>query len=114
MNKITKGYVNRFDLIKFTQILPSGRRVCETYFKQPNVEEWTIQYTTDSAYHICPYDGIFRDCGNCDVYEEAGDEEDFIERCLAHIQRINSMELARRCTLCERDENCDVYYWSNF
>ena len=34
MDKITKGYVNRFDRIKFTQLLPSGRRIYEEYIRQ--------------------------------------------------------------------------------
>jgi len=114
MDKITKGYVNRFDKIKFTQVLPSGRSVYEEYIKHPYADEWYIKYSSDSAHHICPYDGMFRECVDCEVYDEAVDDEDFVELCLSREIRIDSTELARRCTLCEKGTNCKVDYWSNF
>ena len=114
MNKITKGYVNRFDRIKFTQVLPSGRHVYEEYTRQPHKEMWCIEYSSDSAHHICPYDGVFRECIDCEVYDKAVTDEDFVELCLAHIIRIDSTELARRCMLCEKGINCKVEYWSEF
>lgn len=114
MDKITKGYVNRFDRIKFTQLLPSGRHVYEEYIRQPHTENWYMKYSSDSAHHICPYDGMFRECIDCEVYDEAVDDEDFVELCLSHEIRIDSTELARRCTLCEKSKNCKVDYWSNF
>lgn len=114
MNKITKGYVNRFDLIKFTQVLPNGRHMFETYFREPNKETWKIQHSTDSAYHICPYDGIFRECGECEVVLESANDEEIVEKCLQKLERISSEGLARRCTLCEQTADCKVDYWSNF
>ncbi len=114
MDKITKGYVNRFDKIKFTQVLPSGRYVYEEYTWHPLIKQWYIQYSSDSVYHICPYDGIFRECKDCEVYNEAIDDEKFIELCSARTCWVSSNELARRCTLCEKGKNCKVDYWSNF
>lgn len=114
MDKITKGYVNRFDRIEFTQVLPNGRHVYEEYIRHPRTETWYIEYSSDSAYHICPYDGIFRECVDCYAYNEAVDDEDFVELCLQHEIRVSSTELARRCTLCEKGEGCKVKYWSNF
>lgn len=114
MDKITKGYVNRFDRIKFTQVLSSGRKVYEEYIRKPNTEKWYVQHSSDSAHHICPYDGIFRECVDCEEYENAVDDEDFVEGCLARTEWVLSTELARRCTLCEKGKNCKVDYWSNF
>lgn len=114
MNKITKGYVNRFDTIKFTQTLPSGRCVHETYYREPGKEMWRIQHTTDSAYHICPYDGIFRECNECDAVLKSANDDEIIEKCLQKLERISSEGLAHRCTLCEQTVGCTVNYWSNF
>lgn len=114
MDKITKGYVNRFDMIKFTQILPSGRRIHETYYREPAKEMWRIQYTTDSAYHICPYDGTFRECGDCNAVLDSVEDTEIVEKCLEKMMRVSSEVLARRCTLCEKGKNCKVDYWSNF
>lgn len=114
MDKITKGYVNRFDKIKFTQVLPGGRKVYEEYIRKPNTEKWYVQHSSDSAHHICPYDGIFRECVDCEEYENAVDDEDFVEGCLARTEWVLSTELARRCTLCEKGKGGKVDYWSNF
>lgn len=30
---------------------------------------WNARYQTTSVYHICPYDGVFRKCINCDMFD---------------------------------------------
>lgn len=97
MKKVTKGYVNRFDVIKFIDTLPSGRHVYEIYTRVRPETMWTIMHSTDSTYHICPYDGIFRNCSDC-----GANAEDFdVQFCLDKLERISSEALAERCTLCE-------------
>ena len=105
--KITKGYVNHYQTIKMAQTLPSGRHVFVEYKKTPT-DKWYAHYSTDSAFHICPYSGEFKECSDCDAYFDAVDDEDFIESCLQYEERISSEEMASRATACVNADGCKI------
>ena len=92
--KITRGYVEHYNTVVFTETLPSGRHIEQTYTKTP--KGWLAMHSTDSAYHICPYDGVFRQCQEC-----GADKEDFdVEFCKSKREYITGDELAARCNDC--------------
>lgn len=110
MKQITKGYVNHYDTIKMVQTLPSGRHICVEYKKTPS-DKWYAHYSTDSAFHICPYSGEFKECNKCDAYLNAVDDEDFIEGCLQYEERISSNEMAARAIACVNAEDCTIEFY---
>ena len=57
---------------------------------------WKVTHTTNSAYHICPYDGIFRNCKDCGALEDDFD----IKFCLKKQQLISSGALSNRVNDC--------------
>ena len=92
--KVTVNYVENFSTITFTQPLSKGRYIEEVYTKTP--KGWLLMYTSNSAYHICPYDGAFRDCRQC-----GADKEDFsMDFCLKKRQYFSSAALVERIGLC--------------
>lgn len=101
-DKITKGYVNHYQTITMTQTLPSGRNVYAKYVRIGK-DKWNPIYSTDSAYHICPYDGQFRDCKVCDVTINGLD-------CISHEEVISSAEMASRATACANAKNCTINF----
>lgn len=105
--KITKGYVNHFVRIKFTQTLPSGRHIWATYVKVPD-KKWAVYYSTDSAYPICQYTGEFKGCNQCEVYLNSSIEENFVKKCIALEEKIDSEEMARRANDCIKAIDCTV------
>lgn len=105
--KITRGYVNHYQTIKMAQTLPSGRHVFVEYVKTPN-DKWVATYSTDSAYHICPYNGQFIDCAQCAAVIEAANDEDIVKNCFTREERISSEEMASRATACVNADGCKI------
>ena len=66
--KVNKDYVNQYRKIILTQPLAHGKYIQQVYTKEGLT--WKVTHTTNSAYHICPYDGIFRNCKDCGALED--------------------------------------------
>ena len=62
-----------------------------------------ILYSTDSAYHICPYDGRFRDCKTCDATINNLD-------CSGYEEIISSTEMAQRAAACSKAPDCTIKF----
>ena len=111
MVKITRAYVVRFDEIEMEQLLPSRRKITVKWHKRPD-KSWIPFYSTDSAFHICPYNGQFKDCRDCIAYSE--DMVIWDKNCndIWEKEAINSNEMASRATACANAEDCSIVYRS--
>lgn len=109
--KITRAFVTHHNLITMEQILPSGRKVWATWGRLKK-DEWLPSYKTDSAYHICPYDGAFKDCKTCDMYDEDGGT--MFDNCMEwwNKQKITDEEMASRATACANAAGCTIKFGS--
>lgn len=92
--RITKDYIEQYDKIVFTQPLAHDKYIKQVYDKLSN--GWGLMYLSNSVHHICPYDGVFRNCAEC-----GGLEEDFdISYCTDKMQVISSAALIERINDC--------------
>ena len=102
--KITKDYVEFYKKIEFIQPLAKGAYLKEIYTQclpqKPGM--WLISYESNSAHHVCPYDGRFMTCEKCMADYSPVDEEDEVEYCLQFEQRVTSKELAKRVNTCKK------------
>jgi hypothetical protein len=101
--KVNKDYVNQYSKIIFTQPLAHGKYIQQTYDKTD--KGWLVTHSTNSAYHICPYDGIFRNCKDCGALEDDFD----VKFCLKKQQIISAGALANRANDC-LSVNLDVQF----
>lgn len=92
---INKDHIEGYSTIIFTQPLAGGRRIREIYKKVSYL--WEISYDSDAPYHVCPYDGIFRDCKSCGALDDDFD----IKYCTNKITRITSKTLVDRIKKCQ-------------
>ena len=92
--KVNKDYVNQYKTIVMTQPLAKGKYIKLTYTKES--DGWHARYSTDSAYHICQYDGIFRNCKDCGALEEDFD----IGCCLKKEQILSAGAVSVRVNEC--------------
>lgn len=92
--KVNKDYVNQYSKIIFTQPLAHGKNIQQIYDKTD--KGWLVTHATNSSYHICPYDGIFRNCRDCGALEEDFD----VKFCLKKQQIISSGALSERTNDC--------------
>ena len=109
MKKITRAYVSHFDNISMTQSLPSGRIVQCEWTRDEN-GRWHSNYSSNSVYHICKYSGIFKDCQNCECYND--DAEIMSKQCAAQGETITMDEMASRATACANAEGCTIKFRS--
>lgn len=92
--RITKEYIEQYNEIELIQPLAHDKYIKQVYDKFP--AGWRLMYLSNSAHHICPYDGIFRNCIEC-----GGLEEDFdISYCINKVQMISSAALIERINDC--------------
>ena len=94
--KVNAKYVDNYGTITFTQPLSKGRYIEEVYTKTP--KGWLLMYTSNSTYHICPYDGQFRNCSDCG----ASDEKFDMNFCLNKRQYFSTAALVERIDLCQK------------
>lgn len=87
-------------MIVLTQPLNKGYYIQQVYFNKP--EGWTLRWDSNYPKHICPYEGIFRNCIDCGLNEE-------IDYCLHKAQIVSKKELIRRIKLAE-DAGCEVKF----
>jgi len=88
------------DVVVLTQPLKKGYYVQQVYFNQP--EGWTLCWNSNYPKHICPYDGIFRNCVDCGIDAD-------IDYCLDKAQVVSRKELVRRIKLAE-GAGCEVKF----
>lgn len=65
--KINPDYLQDISKVTLIQPLKYGK-VTQTYTRQG--KGWKVTHGTTSAFHICPYDGIFRNCRDCGALED--------------------------------------------
>ena len=92
--KVNKDYVNQYHQVVLTQPLAHGKYIRQTYNKTKH--GWVITHSTNSAYHICPYDGQFRNCKDCGALEDDFD----IKFCLKKQQVVGAAALSERVNDC--------------
>lgn len=93
--KVNKDYVSQYKKIIMTQPLAHEKYIQLTYEKDID-GRWKTRYSTNSVYHICPYDGIFRNCKDCGALEEDFD----ISFCLDKTQIVSAGALSGRINDC--------------
>ena len=89
-----RQYLNTYTVIIFTQKLANGAKLFETYRKIDGFNRWVIDYSSTSAYHICPFDGNFRECESCEGYNDINGVY-----CLSKQKVVSTHELSRRIVL---------------
>ena len=109
MNKYTRAYVSHFDTIVMTQTLPTGRIVRCDWLRDDN-KLWHPIYSTNSAYHICQYSGLFKDCKNCKCYND--DATIMSRNCAQESEALSMDEMASRATACANAKGCTIDFRS--
>lgn len=92
--RINKDYVDRYNEIELIQPLTHGTHLKQIYNKEGN--RWAVTYSSTSVYHVCPYDGVFRNCRDCGALEEDFD----VKFCTKKLQHISSAALVERIVDC--------------
>lgn len=94
VRKVNKDYVNQYSIITMVQPLAHEKYIKLTYEK--GKDGWHARYSTNSAYHICPYDGNFRNCKDCGALEDDFD----VKFCLKKEQILSAGALSVRVNEC--------------
>lgn len=93
--RVNKDYVNQYSKIILTQPLAHGKHIQLT-FEKTDKNWWKARYSTNSAYHICPYDGNFRNCKDCGALEDDFD----VNFCLKKEQFLSAGAVSVRANEC--------------
>lgn len=92
--KINKDYLSQYTQVSMIQPLANEKYIKLTYDKTD--KGWKATYSTNSAYHICPYDGNFRNCKDCGALEDDFD----VKFCLKKEQILSAGALSVRVNEC--------------
>ena len=70
--KVNKDYLQNYTKVIMTQPLPKGNKLFMTFNLNDDKEWWTASYSTnrECVYHVCPYDGQFRNCKDCGALDD--------------------------------------------
>ena len=70
--KINKDYLQNYTKVIMTQPLPKGNKLFMTFNLNDDKEWCTASYSTnrECGYHVCPYDGQFRNCKDCGALDD--------------------------------------------
>lgn len=111
VKKITRPFITHHNQIIMTQFLPTGRKVWVEWVRSDK-NKWLPIYKTDSAYHICPYTGLFGACAFCDAYND--DAKIMEKNCWTRWERewIDDNEMASRATACANATGCTIDFRS--
>lgn len=93
-HKVTTDFIENYSVIKLIQPLAHDRYVIQECIKTPE-GKWSIKFSTNSAYHICEYDGVFRKCVDC----ELNNSEEYVN-CITKQQILSSGALVGRIKDC--------------
>lgn len=96
--RITKNYIEQYNKIVFTQPLAHQKYLKQIYDKCDN--GWLISYESNSVYHVCFFDGVFRDCKECGILEDDFD----MSYCVSKTELISSAALIERINDCMKAE----------
>lgn len=109
--KITRAYITHFNQISMEQLLPSGRKVCVEWTRIDK-NGWLPIYSTDSVYHICPYNGRFGACLVCKAYND--DAKTMADNCWKEWQKelISNEEMTSRAIACADAPGCTISFRS--
>ena len=94
IRKINKSYIEQYKKITMIQPLAHNREVLQIALRRDN--GWFVKFSTNSPHHICPYDGVFRNCKDCGALDDKFD----IKICLNKLQILSSAALCRRINDC--------------
>lgn len=92
--KVTESFIKDYDRVVLTQPLAHNKYLKQVY-DQCN-KGWLLSYVSDSVHHICPFDGVFRDCKECGALDEDFDTN----FCTNKVQLISSRALVKRIKDC--------------
>ena len=92
-----KTYLDKYEMVVLTQPLANSRYIKQIYERTPN-NRWFLIWESNSTYHICPYNGVFRKCADC-----GADEDDFdLSYCEKFYTYVDDKELSARIRDCKR------------
>lgn len=94
--RINKEYVEQYNRVILTQPLAHDTILQQIYIREG--KRWRITYASTSIHHICPYDGVFRNCKDCGALEDDFD----LEFCGKKTMFISSGALVKRIEDCKR------------
>ena len=95
---LSDNRLNSYNTIVLTQHLAYNKYLKQIYDKCN--KGWLISYQSDSAYHVCFFDGVFRDCKECGILDEDFD----ISYCVSKTELISSAALIERINDCMKAE----------
>lgn len=93
--RITTRYIEQYNKVIFTQPLAHGVEMKQIYDKEG--KRWRVSYSSTSIHHICPYDGVFRNCSDCGALDEDFDTK----FCTKKIQHVTTGVLVARISDCK-------------
>lgn len=123
VRRLNEKYINGYDRIILTQPLAHGTNIQQIYEKDGT--RWRLSYASTSVHHICPYDGVFRNCRDCGALDEDFD----LKFCTKKTSYVSSGALVERIVDCKRaglsvtftdqenvmekidNRDCYWYYW---
>lgn len=94
VRRINQKYVDQYDKVVLTQPLAHKKYIKQIYEKFP--AGWRLTYESNSVHHICPYDGVFRNCADCG----ANDENFDVKFCTNKLMLISTAALIERIKDC--------------
>lgn len=98
--------VDKYSVVELIQPLPHGNYLKQRYEHLSDSNLWKVIHLTNSSYHLCPYDGVFRNCEEC-----GADREDFNEVfCRNKMEFVDGRELNERIADCRR-ANLEVKFY---
>lgn len=92
--RINQNYIQRYDRVVLIQPLAHNTELRQVYDRTD--KGWKLTYETSSIHHVCPYDGVFRNCNDCGALDENFD----IKFCT------NKTQYYTIGALCERVLDC--------
>lgn len=95
--RINQKFINKYDRIIFTQPLAHDKYIKQIYIKEGNTNKWKVVYKSNSIHHICPYDGVFRNCADCGAIDEDFD----VKFCTNKTEIVGAGALIERIYKCQ-------------
>ena len=93
-HNITPDFINNYSIIKLEQPLAHDKYVIQECTKTPE-GKWSVKFYTNSVYHICEYDGVFRKCADC----ELNNSEEYVD-CITKQQLLSTGAVVGRIKDC--------------
>ena len=96
--KVNKDYLKNYTKVIMTQPLAKGNKLFMTFNLNDDKEWWTATYSTnrECVYHVCPYDGQFRNCKDCGALDDDFD----VKFCLKKKQVYSAGAVCTRINEC--------------